>query len=399
LSAALGAICVAYLTTFPARTRFYAVLALGLLVAVLVMLSVGFAGRQFWLTLGVSGVLCVAGYVAMTARVLAREDTPPLPALTRTRGDLGDGHTAILYFTHGEPEAYDPLAWIRQFREFDAEKIPFVPFLVRPFFLYRVRQKYAQVGGSHHRQMHARMLQSLERAFREQGDCTTRFYLCFLDDNPRPDVAVIQALNAGASALIVSEVFLTISNHTAEGEKLIRDLHPEDYGVAVRFTGPLWDSETLQSMFLARANQAIGTTDKGKIGVILVGHGQPDAWDREFPTETEQETLFRQRILERFVDDGYTSENLGLAWMEFKEPRPAVEVEALVARGVEKIVYFSAAISADCIHSACDTPALMHQARVPQGFPRLNLGAWNDDPLVIQAIKAKIDRLRKDVPA
>jgi hypothetical protein len=31
------------------------------------------------------------------------------------------------------------------------------------------------------------------------------------------------------------------------------------------------------------------------------------------------------------------------------------------------------------------------EARVPDGFPLINLGAWNDDPIVIQAIKAKID--------
>jgi hypothetical protein len=386
---------VAYLTTFPQKTRYDAIFAVGLLVALLVVLGTGFTSGQRWLALGVSLVLLVAGYAAMTWRVLSREETTPLPALTRAKDDPGDGHTAILYFTHGEPEAYDPLAWLRQFREFDAEKIPFVPFLVRPYFLYRVRQKYAQVGGSGHRRMHARMLQSLERAFREQGDSTTRFYLCFLDDTPRPDVAVIQALNDGASALIVSEVFLTISNHTAEGEKLIRDLRPEDYGVAVRFTGPLWGSQTLQSMFLTRANQAIDTMDKAKVGVILVGHGQPDAWDREFPTETEQETLFRKRILEQFVQDGYKAEHLGLAWMEFKEPHPASEVETLVRLGVEKVIYFSAAISADCIHSACDTPVLMHQAHVPKDFPMLNLGAWNDDPLVIQAIKEKIDLLRE----
>jgi len=29
---------------------------------------------------------------------------------------------------------------------------------------------------------------------------------------------------------------------------------------------------------------------------------------------------------------------------------------------------------------------------VPAGFPLVNLGAWNDDPLVIQAIKERVDR-------
>jgi hypothetical protein len=90
--------------------------------------------------------------------------------------------------------------------------------------------EYLQVGKSDHRQTHMRMIKSLEREFRATGDMTTRFYLCFLDDRPRPDAAVIQALNEGASRIIVSEVFLTISNHTEEGRELIRKLNVEDYG-------------------------------------------------------------------------------------------------------------------------------------------------------------------------
>lgn len=36
-------------------------------------------------------------------------------------------------------------------------------------------------------------------------------------------------------------------------------------------------------------------------------------------------------------------------------------------------------------------PALVDKAKVPPGFPLINLGAWNDDSLVIQAIKEKKD--------
>ena len=60
-----------------------------------------------------------------------------------------------------------------------------------------------------------------------------RFYLSFLDDNPRPDAAVIQALNEGASQLIVAEVFVSVSNHTLEGKNLINKLGLEDYGIPI----------------------------------------------------------------------------------------------------------------------------------------------------------------------
>jgi protoheme ferro-lyase len=327
----------------------------------------------------------------MTRRFLAREDQRPIPELIRKKGDPGKGHTAIIYFTHGEPELYDPIGWINQFKEFDEQNIPFVPLLARPFFAYQLRKKYLQVGRSDHRQMHLQMLKSLEREFRAEGDTTTSFYLSFLDDDPRPDAAVIQALNDGASRIIVSEVFLTISNHTAEGKELIEALNVEQYGVPIKFTGPMYDSKTLQRMFVQRANAHIGDTDKTRVGVLLVGHGQPDEWDEEWPTETGQEIDFRNDVLRLFEQDGYPNKNLSLAWMEFKDPKPAEKVMEFSRNGVEKVLYFSAAISADALHSQYDVPALISEAQVPEDLALINLGAWNDDPIVIKAIKEKID--------
>jgi protoheme ferro-lyase len=349
-----------------------------------------------WLGGLVGAGFLLTGYTLQTWLFLSRQYTRPIPALERHKGDPGLGHTAVVYFTHGEPETYDPIGWLNQFREFDEQKIPFIPFLARPFFIYLLRKKYLQVGMSHHRQVHQRMLRSLEREFRLEGDETTRFYLSFLDDDPRPDAALIQALNDGASAVIVAEVFVSVSNHTLEGKNLIKELDLEEYGVPIIYTGPLWDSPTLHKMFVERARANLGDTEKARTGVLLVGHGQPDEWDREFASETEHEIQFRKSILKLLEKDGFLCKNLSLAWMEFKQPKPAEMVDQFLENGVEKVLYFAAAISADSIHSQADIPELVHKARVPKGFPLINLGAWNDDPLVIQAIKEKIQAASSD---
>jgi protoheme ferro-lyase len=390
-SFAFGLLYVQFLTVHPLKMSRYLLAATLAFVVAVVSLAMGFRGWALLLAILLALASALAGYVLMTRRVLSREDPRSIPELTRAKDDPGLGHTAVVYFTHGEPETYDPIGWINQFNEFDEQGIPFVPLVARPYFLHRLRKGYLRVGRSNHRRMHQQMLKSLERAFRAAGDETTRFYLSFLDDEPRPDAAVIQALNDGASRLVVSEVFLTISNHTAEGEELIRELGVETYGVPIQYTGPLYDSETLQSMFVHRANQHLGAADKSRVGILLVGHGQPDEWDVEWSTETEQEIGFRQDVLRRLEADGFKKENLSLAWMEFKEPKPATKVEAFLRNGVEKVLFFSTAISADAMHSQYDVPELVSKADVPAGFPLINLGAWNDDPIVIQAIKEKID--------
>jgi hypothetical protein len=146
-------------------------------------------------------------------------------------------------------------------------------------------------------------------------------------------------------------------------------------------------------MFVQRANANIGDTDKSKVGILLVGHGQPDEWDVEWPTETEHEIGFRKDVLDLLADDGYNHDYLSLAWMEFKEPKPAEKIEEFLDNGIEKLMFFSAAISADAIHSQYDIPDLVYEADFPEGFPIVDLGAWNNDPIVIQAIKEKIDQL------
>lgn len=394
LAILLGIFVVDYMTVHPLEMSTYLFLSTIVGLSVVALLLLSFQKRRevpIALVLVLAGFL--ASYLLRTEAFLARNDDRPLPVMTRAIGDSGDGHTAVVYLTHGEPETYDPIGWINQFNEFDEQGIDFIPMIARPYFVHQLRAAYLKVGSSHHRQMHFQMLQSLEEAYRQEGDESTRFYISFLDDSPRPDAAVIQALNDGASHIIVSEVFLTISNHTAEGEELIHAVDVEKYGATLDFTGPLYDSETLRTMFIQRASEHIGDTDPANVGVLLVGHGQPDEWDVEWPTETEQEIGFRMAVLEDFESIGYRSDNLDLAWMSFKEPKPAPRVEEFVANGVERIVFFSAAISADSIHSQFDIPELVYEADIPSEIPVIDLGAWNDDPIVIQAIKEKIDEL------
>jgi hypothetical protein len=387
-----GWLLVGYLAARPIMMSLWLVLTCA--AGFVAMLAIGLLFRRWMIPAAavLALALFVAGYWTMTVRVMATPDPRDVPEIVRAEGDPGLGHTAVVYFTHGEPALYNPIGWINQFNEFDEQGIAFVPTLIRPIFLHRLRNAYLKVGRSHHHDTHVRMLATLEQAYRDAGDTTTRFYLSFLDDEPRPDAAVIQALNEGASRIILSEVFLTVSNHTAEGEEMVEALHIEErFGVEVRRTGPLWDSDLLRSMFVARANGNLGGVEKSEVAVLLVGHGQPDEWDVQWGTETEHENAFRYGVLERLEQDGYRPALLALAWMEFKEPKPAEKVEEFIALGAKRLLFFSAAISADSIHSQYDVPELVHEADVPAEFEMINLGAWNDDPLVIAAIKQRID--------
>ena len=393
-----GMLLVKYLTVPPVRMSLYLLLTVIFLIGgVLLIMNAGAVGIQNWISILLGASFFFGGYCTQTRLFLNRDDPRAIPELTRTPEDPGDGHTAVVYFTHGEPEVYDPIGWINQFNEFEEQKIAFVPFIAKPWFVFNLRNHYLIVGKSNHRGEHFNMLSSIEQRFRDRGDDSTKFYISFLDDDPRPDAAVIQALNDGASKIVVAEVFLTISNHTAEGKHLIEELDVlENFNIPIVYTGPMWDSARLKEMFVDRVNRNLGDQPKDKVGILLVGHGQPDEWDVEWSTETEQEISFREDVLNNLAADGFLPENMSLAWMEFKEPKPKDKVEEFYAKGLKVVFYFSAAISADALHAQYDVPALMAKANVPEEFQMVNLGAWNNDPIVIDAIMEKIDSVFKD---
>ena len=389
LSVALGIALLQYLVAPPSQMAFFLVLCVLLGIGLVLIISFGLTG---WLRVLGAGVILagfVAGYLAATFIFLNLEEQRLLPELSLPQAEQRD-HTAVIYFTHGEPPAHSPMPWIETFKELDADKVSFIPKPFRPFFFQKFRAEYLEVGGSPHNYIHQSMARSLKEAFRAEGDESTRFYIAFLDSNPRPDEAVIRALNDGASRVVFATVFVTISSHTKAGQDMVKELGLDKYGVPICFSEPLWNSETLQKMFVVRANENLNGTDKSKVGVLLVGHGQPEDWDKIYPTQTEQEILFRRSIINHLVEDGYTKENISLAWMEFKEPDIRQAVLELAGRGVEKLFVFATSISASSLHSLYDIPEAVIDSGLPEGMELVNLGAWDNDPIVIRAIKERI---------
>ena len=177
--ALLGLVCgwqfITYLTTVPlkmSRALGLTLLSLFLVIGIVVLAIEGVPSR--WIAVALAVVFAVVGYVLSARRVLGREDGRVVPKLERRANDPGEGHTAVVYFTHGEPEIYDPIGWLNQFREFDEQGIAFVPFIARPFFLKALRDAYLRVGMSQHRHRHLAMASDVEQCFTHAGTPTSR---------------------------------------------------------------------------------------------------------------------------------------------------------------------------------------------------------------------------------
>jgi protoheme ferro-lyase len=302
------------------------------------------------------------------------------------------GHTAIIFFTHGEPRTYEGSfdAWLEAIDEMDETGVPFVPKPFRPFFFKKVRDEYFRVGGSFHNTIHGRMMDQLQEAYREKIDKNARFYLSYSDDKPHPDEMAVKAINDGADKIILLNVWLTDSDHSEHGRKIIEALHPEKHGVKMCITDTLWNSALMKHMIVNRANRATGSESKADVGILLVAHGQPAEWDKIFKKQPEQENIFRQETKKLLIAEGYKEQNIELAYMEFKQPAIKEAVKQLLQNGVKKILVSPVNISAESIHSEHEIPSFVAAADVPPDVATVHLGAWNDDQYVIDALLEKL---------
>ncbi len=387
-----GFFLVQYMVRPTNQIGLYAVLLALSLAGSILLLARSFKGRELIL----AGVITLAGfmlgYVFANAAFLTRVEERELPKLVRTDG--GDGHTAILYFTHGEPPGYSAQPWIDTIRELDHDKVPFVPWLVRPMFFNGVRSEYFEAGGSAHNKLHKTFLDNLKRLMPEEVAAGTRFYLAFLDSDPRPDEMTIHAINDGASRIIILPVFITESTHTEAGKEMVASVEPEKYGIQTCYTGVLWDSESLQKMFVEQANEMLNGIDKSGVGILLVGHGQPTEWEEIYPAQNKQESQYREAIRDKLMADGFPPENIVLGWMEFQEPDITASVQTLAGLGVEKILVFAVSLSADSIHSDVEVPHAVRAANLPANLSVEFVGQYGDHPLAIQAMKEKIEQCK-----
>ncbi len=332
------------------------------------------------------------GYLLACALYLGAPGDVHVPAPAKPVPS-SSGHTAVIYYTHGEPRTYEGAfeAWNHAIHEMDESGVPFVPWPFRPFFFSKVRNEYFEAGGSFHNLIHMRTMQRLQAAYREKHDPSARFYIAYSDDAPGPDEAAARAINDGAARITVLNVWMTESDHLEAGVAAIRALRPEQYGVELCVTDALWRSRRLMRMYVDRALAAAADTPRPDVGILLVAHGQPASWDALFEKQPAQEDAFRLATKQLLVEKGFREGSIVLAYMEFKEPGIAASVRRLIETGAKKILVAPVNISAEGIHSEHEIPSMVEGAGAPSSVEIVHLGAWNDDPLLLDELLERLE--------
>ena len=243
-----------------------------------------------------------------------------------------------------EPETYRPSTLTETFAEYDASGVPLPSLLTRPMLYAAERARYRQSasfspGRSTCRVVAEALQEALSDDLRVDGVETE---WC------RPATAlgslVSRAATEGARAVLVVQLAIAESLLMEDARLLVDRLDGLAPPVPVAYTPPLWGARSIAEMVVERVLDAAADRPRERVGVALVGHGQPEEWQAKHSAWSEHEMYFHHRVRTMLEDAGISDQNVRLAWLEWLDPDVVETVRHLAALDCELVLVVPASM-------------------------------------------------------
>jgi sirohydrochlorin ferrochelatase len=321
------------------------------------------------------------GYALTTFSVLG--NPRKRPALQPS--GLEQNRAAVILYAPGETPEYDTRSAARRLElADDPHDVP--PLLLRPFYMRDIRTKYSLAGQSPFRESH------IELAGKVQSRLSSHFVVtpAFYSDTPSLADVLSRAVEDGYRDIVVAHVRVTdppdpvLAGDTLEGINLDR------YGIRLRHTEPLWDSQLLPQIYVRRLLEAIPTEspDGAEAGLLLVGRGHFQGGESSVARFT-QESNFLRRMRDAAVRVGFSETRIAIGWLRHA-PNAADALQSLVNTGCRVVYCAPATFAAEGINTLYDIPAQVEPVVKASGVRFVPLGAWNADDLAAEEIAAYV---------
>jgi protoheme ferro-lyase len=295
------------------------------------------------------------------------------------------GRTAVICLSQGEPPEYDVRSAVRRFElTDDQQEAPLL--LLRPFYMRDLKSKYAAIGGSPYKGYQTELAAQVQARL----DSSYRVYSAFYSDVPGYAEQVCNAIEDGASRIVVVHVRVTEPPDAVRLGDVLEGLNPESYGVQMAQIGPLSDSALLPQLYVRRVLEVLPHVDAhaDDIGLLLVGRGNA-AKGQPAEVRREQEEKFQQRVRQALAEAGFDERRIVIGWLR-NPPVVAEALRSLVGLGCKSVYWMPSSYPADGVNTLYDMPAQMNSFAREHGVKLVALGAWNGDELAAEEIAVRV---------
>ena len=384
-----GMLALVLMTTRRHLVTFSVILGLALLLSVMGMFAAVTVINNLAQGLANALVLLILsfalGYTLTTFSVLSYSSKRWTPRSGRGQGAF----TAVIQLAPGEPPEYGVESASRRLAlADDPQDVP--PVLLRPFYLRDLRNKYARIGSSPYREYHS----ELARKVQSRLDSSHKVYQAFYSDSPEQARVTAQAIEEGATRLVLVHVRVSNPPDPVMSGELMSGLNPASHGVPLVEAGPLWDSELLPQIYVRRVLEAVPQVAESpdEVGLLLVGRGHVQSPDGRQSSDTrhEQEVSFQDKVRQALLKVGFDERRVSTGWLRWSAPSAADALGDLVRAGCKTVLWMPSVFPADGVITLVDIPAQLNPVARAAGVKLSSLGAWNGDDLAAEEIAARV---------
>lgn len=377
------------------QVTFSIALALSVVLALVGLVSASALAQNTVSGLVNAGMLLILsfalGYTLTTFSVLSSRKQPAPIAPSEAQGRK----TAVICLARGEPPEYDTGSAAAQIELAGGEgagEVP--PVLLRPFHMRRLKGKYASIGRSPYREYMVELSDKVQA--RLEG--SYRVYPAFSADHPNLAEAVRQAVEDGASSILVAHIRVTDPPESVRSDGVLEGMDREALALRLVHLDPLWESDLLPQIYVRRVLEAVpqvGIEGEG-VGLLLVGHGYSTATEAG-SARHEQERHLQRKVQRALLRLGFDESRVAVGWLH-ETPTIGEALLALRHAGCKSIYWIPFSFPADGITTLHDIPNLINSTATSLGLRFVPLGGWNADDLATEEIAGRV-RAAYRVPA
>lgn len=307
-----------------------------------------------------------------------RGATPPIVAADGER-------EGVVLIGCCDPERYDPRVVAARQNLLSASAQIEVPVTALPFVFFAEKARYRAIGGRAQGQVLARQLAERVGGSPESEEWLVRLAWCHTPHSlPR---AVAALASSGALRVALVPLGLPESGQLDEMQKALAPLLHAEGAPEVLLAPTVWNDRMLPERMAERIIAATAGLDPRDVGVVLVGEGAPEAWERRFAEASEAETYFNQRVRALLSDAGIDEHHIRMSWLEWQSPDVTEAVRHVAALGCTRIIVAPSTISLPTLETSLDLGHAIALARVPDDVLVITLPPWGDDEGFADAVR------------
>lgn len=350
-------------------------------------LQVALVGALIALAAAAGGYGLASALLPRFAPKLRTHELPdPLPA--------DDDRITVLVLACIEPEQYEPSAVAADLGDLADAGLVEPTIGITPFLFAAQKARYRAAGGRSPSALAAlHLVERLESMLDDRRLDPVELVACSLRDTL--DEAIVRAARRGCRRVVVANLSVGESYVTDRAKTRADLLRPEQAGVRVVYTPPLWGSEPLAED-LARRIWG-GRDDPESTGVALIMHGQPEARERTHGAFDVQENAFCNRIRLLLAERGIPESNVRLGYLDWRSPDVTETVRHLAALGCRRVLVVPACFPFESVNTVLDLQVAVRQARVDAHVSTVVFSAWGEDDVVARILKDAVEDALADL--